>query len=287
MATGAFRVWTVDDNGNWISTEKKSDADKPLPDPASEKAVDIYFAPVGVPPDDQSKLYDDITYVLDVVRRLYLPDGTRPNKQKFRAYFVRIFRLTQVGLQGDDASPKQAKSALDSIKASLLDDEGLRIKTRNLSALAEMAMTLSIPLLVVYFVLCVTGKGDIDRLFEALKLSRATTANFMLLWVGCFVGVCLSYGIRTATLSLADLVSAGPDRLPPGTRLLFIGTLTMLFGLLFCYGIVEVKIGSHSSASIASDPGLAFIIGILFGLSEAKLPGLAGSRAEGFVKGLQ
>lgn len=286
MTSGAFRVWTCDDNGVWVSTEPTADSSK-LPDPASDKAVDIYFAPAGVPPDDQSKLYDDITYVLDVVRRLYLPDGTCPNKQKFRAYYVRIFRLTQVGLQGQDAAPKQAKSALDSIKASLLDDEGLRVKTRNLSALAEMATVLSLPCLVFYFVLCVIGSGEIEKLLGELGLSRVATANFMLLWVGCLVGVCLSYGVRTATLSLADLVSSGPDRLPPGTRLVFIGTLTMLFGLLFCYGIVEVKIGGYSSANIATDPGLAFIVGALFGLSEAKLPGLAGGRADSFAKGLQ
>ncbi|MEX8520223.1 MAG: hypothetical protein AB3X44_17060 [Leptothrix sp. (in: b-proteobacteria)] len=286
-ALGAFKIWTADDNGNFVSTVPKSADQKPAPDPAADAAVDIYMSPTGQPTDDQSKLYDDVNSVLDVVKRLYLPAGTRPNKAKFRAYYVRIFRLSQVGLEGKDPSPKQSKGALESLKASLLDDEGLNIKTKNLSALGETALMLSLPLAIVYFVLLVAGTGDIDKLLKALQISRTAMANMMLLWIGCFTGVCMSYGIRTNTFTMADLVTPGPDRLSPGMRLLFIGTLTMFFGLLFMKKIVEIKIGSYSSADIEIDPSLAFIVGTLFGLGEAVLPGLAGKRADNFFKGLQ
>lgn len=286
-ALGAFRIWTADDCGNFVSTVPKVAGEKPAPDPAAEAAVDIYVSPTGQPTDDQSKLYDDVTGVLDVVRRLYLPSGARPHRAKFRTYYVRLFRLAQVGLEGKDPSPKQARGALESLKASLLDDEGLHIKTRNLSALGETALMLSLPLVIVYFVLMVAGAGDIDKLLKALMISRQAMANFMLLWIGCFIGVCLSYGIRTTTLSLDDLVNPGPDRLSPGTRLLFVGTLTMFFGMLFMEKIVEIKIGNYSSAAIDKEPGLAFIVGTLFGLGEAALPGLIGKRADNFFKGLQ
>lgn len=283
---GAFRIWTVDDNGNWVSTPKKAD-EKVAPDPAADAAVEIYFSPTGHPTDDQSRLYDDVTSVLDVVRRLYLDTGSRPNKAKFRAYYVRIFRLAQVGLEGTDPSPKQAKGALEALKGSLLDDEGLSVKTRNLSALGETALMLSLPLASVYFVLLVVGHGELERLLASLQISRVAMANVMLLWIGCFVGVCLSYGVRTSTLTLADLVNPGPDRLSPGMRLLFIGALTMFFGMLFMKKIVEVKIGGYSTSDIGTDPAMAFIVGTLFGLGEAVLPGLAGKRAESFFKGLQ
>lgn len=283
---GAFRIWTVDDNGNWVSTPKKAD-EKVAPDPAADAAVEIYFSPTGHPTDDQSRLYDDVTSVLDVVRRLYLDMGSRPNKAKFRAYYVRIFRLAQVGLEGTDPSPKQAKGALEALKGSLLDDEGLNVKTRNLSALGETALMLSLPLASVYFVLLVVGHGELERLLASLQISRVAMANVMLLWIGCFVGVCLSYGVRTSTLTLADLVNPGPDRLSPGMRLLFIGALTMFFGMLFMKKIVEVKIGGYSTSDIGTDPAMAFIVGTLFGLGEAVLPGLAGKRAESFFKGLQ
>lgn len=283
---GAFRIWTVDDNGNWVSTPKKAD-EKVAPDPAADAAVEIYFSPTGHPTDDQSRLYDDVTSVLDVVRRLYLDTGSRPNKAKFRAYYVRIFRLAQVGLEGTDPSPKQAKGALEALKGSLLDDEGLNVKTRNLSALGETALMLSLPLASVYFVLLVVGHGELERLLASLQISRVAMANVMLLWIGCFVGVCLSYGVRTSTLTLADLVNPGPDRLSPGMRLLFIGALTMFFGMLFMKKIVEVKIGGYSTSDIGTDPAMAFIVGTLFGLGEAVLPGLAGKRAESFFKGLQ
>ena len=285
-ALGAFKIWTVDDNGNWVNKPKKVD-ERASPDPAADAAVEIYFSPTGHPTDDQSKLYDDVTSVLDVVRRLYLDTGSRPNKAKFRAYYVRIFRLAQVGLEGTDPSPKQAKGALEALKGSLLDDEGLNVKTRNLSALGETALMLSLPLASVYFVLLVVGHGELEGLLTSLQISRVAMANVMLLWIGCFVGVCLSYGVRTSTLTLADLVNPGPDRLSPGMRLLFIGALTMFFGMLFMKKIVEVKIGDYSTSDIGTDPAIAFIVGTLFGLGEAVLPGLAGKRAESFFKGLQ
>ena len=286
-ALGAFKIWTADDKGEFVSTAPKTADQKPAPDPASDAAVEIYMSPTGQPTDDQSKLYDDVNGVLNVVRRLYMPEGTRPNKAKFRAYYVRIFRLAQVGLESKDPSPKQSMGALESLKVSLLDDEGLHIKTKNLSALGETALMLSLPLAIIYFVLLVAGPGDIDELLKTLQVSRVAMANLMLLWIGCFTGVCLSYGIRTNTFTLADLVTPGPDRLSPGMRLLFIGTLTMFFGLLFMKKIVEVKVGSYSSADIGSDPSLAFIVGTLFGLGEAVLPGLVGKRADSFFKGMQ
>ena len=122
---------------------------------------------------------------------------------------------------------------------------------------------------------------------ESLQISRMAMANVLLLLMGCFMGVCLSYGIRTSNLTLADLVNPGPDRLSPGMRLLFIGALTLFFGMLFMKKIVEVKIGPYATSDIASDPAIAFIVGTLFGLSEAVLPGLAGKRAENLLKGLQ
>ena len=286
---GAFKLWTVDNNGVFVNAKAEVNGVKvkPKPDPAAPGAVDIYMSPTGRASDDQAKLYDDVNAVLDVVRRLYLPDGTRPNATKFRTYYVRVFRLAQVGLEGTDPSPKQSKGALESLKGSLLDDEGLNIKTKNLSALGWTAWKFSWPLLVVYAFLRLVGPGNVDTFLNTLQISRVAAANVTLLWIGCFVGVCLSYGVRTSTLTLTDLVTPGPDRLSPSLRLLFIGTLTMFFGLLFMMKIVELKIGEYSTASIGNDPSVAFIVGILFGLSESALPGLAGKRAEGFLKGLQ
>lgn len=238
------------------------------PDPGNPEAAELYVYPHpnSRPTDDQQTLLEDVGHVLTVVQRLYLDDPLRRDATRFRRYYVRIFRLAQVGLEGGDPVPKTALSELKTLKDSLIEDEGFGVKTRNISKLGETALMLSLPLAIAYFVLLVAGKGDIDKMLTTLRIDRTVLANFLILWIGCFTGVCLSYGIRTTTLTLTDLISPSPDRLPPSTRLLFIGTLTMLFGLLFTSGIVELKLGSYSTAQIATDPTIAFIVGTFFGL---------------------
>lgn len=282
--TSAFKIWTADADGEFV-TKEEPDTKRKVPDPASSKSVDIYMAVTGTPSESQAKLFDEMGYALDVVRRIYLTNS--PNEAKFRDYFVRLFRLAQVGLEGPDSASKQARSTFEAIKTSILDDEGGRIKTRNFVALGEAALLIGIVLGVLYFVLQISAQSPLERLLETLQFRRVALANFLILLCGCLLGVCLSYGVRTSTMTLSDLVSSGADRLPPTHRLLFIGALTGLFGLLFTSGIVELKVGSLSTAEIASNPGLAFIVGAFFGLGESALPGLAGKRAETFLKGLQ
>ncbi len=278
MITGSYKIWTSDTNGQPLDTPT-SDEPNRRPNPNDERAIGIYFAVVSPPPDDQAALQAEIDNVLTIATRLYLESEGNRNLLKFRRCYSRLFGLARVGLEGDDASPKLAKIALDRVSSDLIDDEGLRIKTRNLIALAKYALAFSVPFIIGYIALTLSTSSAVNEILGKLYIDRKTMANFMLLWVGCFAGVSLSYGTRTATFSLADLTSSSSDRLLPQARLLFIGSLTMLFGLLFVNGLVEIKVGGKSVTDIAKDPGYALLLGILFGMSEGVLPAAAAKKA--------
>jgi hypothetical protein len=286
MAAGAYKVWTSDASGEPLDPPTTTEPNR-KPNPKDERAVGIYFGVESPPPDDQAALQSDIENVLSAATRIYLDSDETRNEQRFRRYYSRLFGLARVGLEGTEASTKLAKAALDKVAADLVDDEGQRVKTRNLVALAKYGALYSSPFAVAYVLLALGDVKPVNELLSSLGMDRRTMAHFMLLWIGCFVGVCLSYGVRTATFSLTDLTSTGSDRLLPQTRLVFIGTLTMLFGLLFVNGLVEVKVGSKAITDIASDPGVAMLLGILFGMSEAALPAAAAKKASELMEGLK
>jgi hypothetical protein len=289
--TGSYKIWPADGSGNLVDPpDFNSPAEKKFPNPSLPEAADIYFGIDATgpqpPPKDQGELQGEIERVLNAVQRLYLSDGTAP-QPRFRRYYVRLFRLAQLGLEGPDASPEVAKGALATVKRDLIDDEAGRVKNGHLIRLGLAAAWFSVPFVLLYVLLALFSTTDSDNVLLGLGVQRATAANFMVLWVGCFLGVWLSYGIRTSTITIEDLTTTDSDRLLPHVRLLFAGALTMLAGMLFVLGIVEVKIGPFATSKISTDPALAFIVGIFCGISEAGLPGMASRRAAAFIADLK
>ena len=291
--TGSYRIWTADAEGKALDPPPRPDPTAPqaaevkhFPDPHKSAAVDIYYgidpkAPQP-PPKGQAELHTEIEKVLSAVRRLYLPEGGSP-EPKFRRYYVRIFRLAQLGLEGADASPDVARTALNKVTTDLIDDEAGRIKNGHMAALGSTAIALSAPFLLLYCLLTLLPSEIIEPWLRKLGVVRLTAANFMLLWLGCFLGVWLSYAIRTATVTLVDLTTTDNDRLLPSMRLLFAGLLTMVLGFLFVLGVVEIKLGTFAITHIAENAALAFLVGILCGISEAALPAVASRRAAAFL----
>jgi hypothetical protein len=288
MATaGSYRIWTADGEGNLLDKPDPADpAKNAFPNPADLHAVDIYFGLDGAatqpPPKEQVDLQGELEKVLNVVRRLYLTNPAAPDT-RFRRYYVRLFRLAQLGLEGKDASPEIAKNALATVTRDLVDDEAGNVKNGHMTALGLKALQLGAPFALAYVLLVLVDPAWLREWLLKMDVDPRTAANFMLLWIGCFLGVWLSYGIRTVTLGLSDLTMTDADRLHPRMRLLFAGALTMVLGQLFVMGVVEVKLGSYVVTTIASNAMLAFVVGVLCGISELALPAAASKRATAFV----
>lgn len=285
---GAYWVWVTNASGQPIGLPTKDNKDA-QPDPGRADAVDIFFgvlASPDPPPKDQFELQINIDKVLRTCQRLYL--RKKPEQlAKFRSYFTRLFRIAQLGLQGQNPAPLVAAFELNSITSDLLDDEAAAIKTGYMVTLGRYALMYSIPMLSLYALLRLLPESVLVSALTALHVNVELFACFLLLWVGCFLGVWLSYGIRKSKFSLVDLTTGDDDRLAPHIRLLFAGMLTMLIGILFALGLVQLSIGSVSVTDITQSPMLAFIVGAFCGISELALPASLGKRATTFIQSIK
>ena len=283
MPRGSYKVLTADKDGSLIHPEAE-------PNPAIPEAVDIYFgldstAPQP-PPKEQIDLQGEIGKVLRTIQRLYLETSSATavaHDEKFRIYYSRLFRLSQLGLEGPSAAPDIAKGALDVVTADLIDDEAGAVKNGHMKELGRCAALFSVPFFLLYGALRFAADGALAPALAKLDVNSAILANFGLLWAGCFIGVWLSYGVRTTVFSLADLTMPDSDRLVPKIRLVFAGTLTMILGISFVLGFIEIKIGSFPITDIGTRPMLAFIVGVFCGISELALPGSVAKRASDFI----
>lgn len=292
MSQGSYVIWPADvvgaPLGNPITTPGGAVT---VPNPMDEHAVDIYFGVLSTalqpPPKDQFELQQDIERVLRTVQLIYGPltaESSERSKSQFRSYYARLFRLAQLGLEGNSVSPEIAKSALAMVSANLIDDEASRVKNGHLIRLGVSAVLLALPFVLLYLAMKLTPPNSWPAsIVLSLGIDRGVFASFMMLWVGCFFGVWLSYGIRTSVLTITDLTVTDSDRLLPVIRLLFAGSLTMILGVMFMLGVIEVSLGNYSLTNFATNAMLAFLVGTLCGISELLLPTTVGKRASDFM----
>jgi hypothetical protein len=327
MAVGSFKLWPLSKDGQLIDYPRPAPArsapggvagpgaeggggvdggaqkDAPIPpqedlvapDPSRPEAFDIYF---GVkqsikdpPPKDQVDLQDKVQRILRTVQLLYSGTDAKSerNQIQFRSYYVRLYRLAQLGLEGAIVSPDIATAALATATSDLIDDEAVNVKRTHLRILGCNAAIASAGCLLLYVLLRLTSSywTTINRFLASMGIQSSLLANFMLLLMGCFLGVWLSYGIRTTTFTLNDLTVTDSDRLTPVIRLIFAGSLTVILGIVFTIPLVEITIGKMPVTNIATYPMLAFVVGCFCGVSELALPSAVSKRASDFIQSIK
>ena len=273
------------------------------PDPSRTEAVDIYFGlqdNAQPPPKDQVDLLDRVQKALHAIQYLFLhprPEDKKleaePVKERrhrlFRAFYIRTYRLAQLGLEGANVSPDIANSALTIMIADLINDEAGNVKNRHLRRLGSCAAALVVPCLILYVLLRLIASywtGG-TKFLSNIGIEVQLAASFMILFAGCFLGVWLSYGVRTTTFSLDDLLVTDQDRLNPLVRLFFAAALTAIIGIVISLPLVELKLGTFSLTTLAQLPMLAFLIGCFCGISELVLPTAVAKRAGDFISSLK
>lgn len=290
----SFLIWTADSTGKKLQPKPAEEAAvRPNQDPSDSKARQIVFTPNPAgkqpPPNDQMELYAGFERVIHALNHLY-PAGEPASEAKFRLLYHTVFGLAQLALEADEAhgglGVDAAKKALEAVQKDIVDDEAPRVKNANIREQLRWALWISIPAVVAYMVLShVPSDGYLSTWLTELGAQRATVANFMLLWVGCCLGVCLSYALRKPDFTLEDLVTPESDFLTPAIRIGLTGTLTMLLVMFSVLGIVDLAIASHKLSDVANpnEQMLAFVAGVICGIGEKFLSGTVMSKTKSLM----
>jgi hypothetical protein len=251
---------------------------RPKQDPTLPEARQILFslndAGRQPPPPDDVDLADSCERVVHALNHLY-PAGDPASEAKFRLNYHDVFGLAGLALEKEHGfDTATSKKQLDRIKRNIVEDEGPRIKNSNIKVQLHWAAWISFPVFGAFLLFSLLPDNGNLGWLKQLGANRATLANFMLLWVGCCLGVCLSYALRTQELTLEDLVTPDSDFLTPAIRLGLTGTLAMLLVMLSMLDIVDLTIAKSKLSDIA-DPNhqmFAFIVGTVCGIAEKLLP---------------
>lgn len=291
-----FTIGVADKNGTEIGPDAFGFSD-PNAREARALVFDVHIGTDSGPTVEELDFYRELAKVEHALQELY-PDTAPDGETRFRSYFVRLFHLAQLILEGDVSrgadrkkvvgqrlSAEAAKAEITAMANDLIDDEAPRVKNGHMRELARWAGRLSLPFLGAYVLLLLMQPGPGEKgnalvtLMLQLGVQAPAAANFMLLWVGTFLGVCLSYAIRTHTFSLLDLTRSDSDYLAPPIRLLLAGAIAMLLALFCVVGLGDVELGTVRLSAIAEKPMLAFVVGALMGIGEKKLTGTIEKRA--------
>ncbi|MES2718847.1 MAG: hypothetical protein V4795_24020 [Pseudomonadota bacterium] len=295
-AEAAFRVRVADQGGVELHTDP-GQAAVPSDRQARQLVFDVQIDKDGPSPTvTDMALYRELSRIEHALIELY-PPGQADAESRFRLFFVRLFYIAQLALEGDvkveagqvksvggRLSAEAAKAEIQAIADELIEDEAPRIKNRHLRELGRWTAIIGAPALAAYVLISLlapVGKSanEFSQFMLKLHVDPGAAANFMLLWAGTMVGVCLSYAFRTTTVSLADLTRTDGDHLSPQLRLLITGTLAVILVLMAVLNLGDVTIGSMSISRAAELPMLAFVVGAILGIGEQKLSGTVATRA--------
>ena len=253
-----------------------------VPPATTVESADIGFVPVpgATVPDEYSALEIDIERTLAVLKVIF--GGRRhrsANLAAFRQYFNRLGFLALASLGQDQ--PRLGRLALTGLQEEVVTREAGRVKNRYVRRLGSYALAMAAPGIGFYF-FC--------RYYPIYALAPADTTNllyrfreFISMLVGSLLGTWLSFSLRRPTLGFWDLANLEQDLLNPGIRLIFVGGLTTVVGLLFATHAVDVKIGDFNTAGFLTSGIVAVLIGCLCGVGEQGLTTAVARRASDFV----
>lgn len=278
----AFTVSITDKNGKDLVSNA---------DPSSPQGRGLIFKINHQPTPEQNSIYRQIDRFCHALQKVY-PAEEPASEPKFRPYFIGLHGVARLALEGRRADPgpgqkpgklftlttDAAKAEIEDLTKDLIDAEAPRIKNGHLRELVKLSGRWSLGFVGAYAVLKLFGDrvpdGDFVHHLRTLEIDPGVAANFMLLWVGTFAGVCLSYAIRTHQFTLEYLIKADSDYLAPELRLMLCGALSTLLALLCIVGLGDFTLGTTSVAQMTHEPMIALIIGAIFGISEQKMTGV-------------
>jgi hypothetical protein len=213
-------------------------------------------------------------------------------KAKFRSYYMGLFLLAQIGLDGSKPQPFLANASLESLKDQVMTLEGGRVKNGYMQDLGTAAIVMAGPPLAVLLIFRQTAL--LLRWKVGLTAVVAKTASapylfwlvpvFLYAWVGAMLGTFLSFALRNPVLTFDQLAVPEADRMNPRMRLVYVGLLTLVIVIALSYHAMSISLGGINTNQFPQTPSLAFIIGVFCGISERAMGDKLVSTADAMAK---
>jgi len=232
---------------------------------------DIYFGVItpGCPPE-QLALKNEIDRTLDALKLIY-----RTDDRNFTEYFEKLLGLAQVGLVGANPAINVATSALEGLKAEIVNREGGRVKNGYMYKLGRWALGFLIVFVVLYLVAC--------SRFVSVAPVFFVYRDIFLVWAGSMAGAWASFASRKVVLGFFDLAVVEDDRVEPPLRLVFTIVMTGFLSLIFITGMTNVIFGTLKASDILHSGPTALLMGGFAGLAEKTLPATVMQNVQSFI----
>lgn len=233
------------------------------------------------PSEDQLVLKSAVEKFSSQLDQLF-PTNNGESPPVHAQYHGALAGLARVGLTGSQPQVNVAARALESLKDELLLHEGPRVKNSYMQKLGVAAGWSAFGSLCIWVMSLIVEAfaSGYPPVVETTKFLR----TFAPLWLGSMVGTWLSFGARKAVLRFDELAKLEDDLLQPAMRVLYVGLLTMIIGVLFYLHVVTVSVGAVSTELLTeAHPLIALMLGALCGISEQGLANKVVKQAETFL----
>ncbi len=196
-----------------------------------------------------------------------------------REYLQRLKEIADYAWLHRDATAYGTQK-LTLFQEAFVSREADYVKNKHIQSLGLRAALLLVPLTALY--LFFTSGGTSLTASDNIKI----WTGFLALAAGACIGTWLSFSLRRTSIGFTDLVLLEPDRVNPTSRLIYVVLLTCILGLLLELGMVPLQI---AGVKITPSTGfmVAFLIGILSGISERSLAGFVSGKASSLMKSLE
>lgn len=203
-------------------------------------------------PEKHKILYSEVERTKSNIIKIFERDINSLEK-----YFHMLLSLAQAGLSGENSTPELSLIALENLKNDILIVEGQKFKTKYIQKLGLNAF--------FNFILC----------FIFLQLLIYFNINnynkLPLIFSGAMIGSWLSFGIRKLEITFEDLVSFEKDLMPCQIRLIFIGIISVIFGMIIDSKLINLSIANTSIDILFLKNETTVLFGILCGILDKNL----------------
>lgn len=188
-------------------------------------------------------------------------------------YLNKLADIARLGLNSAESAPFAAMQ-LDAFKDEFVAREADAVKSQHVRALGGRALVIVVIMSLIY-----VFADWLLQLLPSPDLLKAMTLRYMAILVaGACCGTWLSFSIRRVVIGFSDLSLLEEDRLAPLSRLVFVGLLTTVFGLLLVTHLVVIQVGDVH-VTINRSPVMTLLIGMLCGIAERALAGAVAHKA--------